>query len=235
MKIPISPRLLACAGFVPAGAQVADIGCDHGYLGIYLLSRPNGANRVIAADVREGPLACAVKNAEKFGFTDKMSFHLSDGVQNIPRDFDHLVCAGMGADTIISILSAAPWLQDARYHLILQCQSKRQDLRRYLSEHGWRIEEESVLRDGRFLYTVMDVCYQPGCQMLTPGQWYFPPAMLENPSRETVEYYHRTLRDLHLAISARGEKAEPALSAILAELEQLPQNPDLSFLKEETP
>ena len=35
-----------------------------------------------------------------------------------------LVCAGMGADTMISILSAAPWLKDAHYRLILQCQSR---------------------------------------------------------------------------------------------------------------
>ena len=30
MKIPISDRLLACAGFVSPGDRVADIGCDHG-------------------------------------------------------------------------------------------------------------------------------------------------------------------------------------------------------------
>lgn len=233
MKIPISPRLLACAELVPADARVADIGCDHGYLGIYLLTRQNAASNVIAADVRKGPLSCAVKNAEKYGVSEKMSFHLSDGVAQIPHDFDILVCAGMGADTIISILSAAPWLKDKRYRLILQCQSKRQDLRYYLSESGWHIEEESVLRDGRFLYTVMDVHYRPEKTPLTPGQCYFPPAMLENPGAETVEYYQRLLRDLGIAISARGEKADPALSAVVAELEQLPKSPGLSFLKEE--
>ena len=37
MKLPISDRLLACAGFVERGSRVADIGCDHGYLSIHLL------------------------------------------------------------------------------------------------------------------------------------------------------------------------------------------------------
>lgn len=232
MNIPLSPRLLGCAHFIPPGAVVADIGCDHGYLGIYLLKQ-NIAKRVIAADVREGPLACVVRNAEKFDCTAQMSFHLSDGVQNIPRDFDCIVCAGMGADTMISILDAAPWLRNAHYRLILQCQSKTHELRRYLSCHGWRITEEAVLQDGRFLYTIMDVSYQPEHSVLSPVECYFPPAMLENPSRDTVRYYNRTVSNLRKAIRARGDQADPSLSPILLELEALAVTPGLSFLKEE--
>ena len=183
MNIPLSPRLKCCCGFVAPGDRVADIGCDHGYLSIYLLK--NGiASSVIASDINEQPLQSAVINAEKFGVRDKISFYLSDGVRNIPRDFDTLVCAGMGADTMVSILSSAPWLKDKQYRLIFQCQSKTPMLRAYLSDNGWRITEETVLRDGRFLYTVMEVCYQPDYPRLTIGETYFPPALLENPAKE---------------------------------------------------
>ena len=232
MKIPLSSRLLACAGFVAPGDRVADVGCDHGYLGIYLLT--NGiASSVIASDVNEQPLQSARNNAQKFGVADKISFHLSDGVQNIPHNFDTLVCAGMGADTMIHILDNASWLKNAQYRLILQCQSKTQDLRRYLSENGWRITEESVLWDGRFLYTIMEICWKPEYPRLTPGAWYFPPAMLENPSRETIEYYHRMVKNLRTAIDARGDKADPQLKEILQELEALAEDPNLTFLKQE--
>ena len=106
MKIPLSTRLLACAGFVNKGDRVADIGCGHGYLSIHLLT--NGiARSCIASDVAEGPLQSAMRNAVKFGVKNKINFYLSDGVRNIPRDFDTMVCAGMGADTIISILENA--------------------------------------------------------------------------------------------------------------------------------
>ena len=154
MKLPLSDRLLACCGFIAPGDRVADVGCDHGYLGIHLL-RSGIASAVIASDVKEGPLQSAVRNSEKYGVRDKISFYLSDGVRNIPRDFDTLVCAGMGGDTMISILSAAPWLKKEQYRLVLQCQSKTPMLRQYLSENGWRITEETVLKDGKFLYTVM--------------------------------------------------------------------------------
>ena len=106
MRIPLSSRLEAACRFVNSGDRVADVGCDHGYLGIYLLKN-NIASFVYASDINEGPLNAAVFNAEKFGVRDKIKFYLSDGVRNIPRDFDTLVCAGMGGDTMISILEAA--------------------------------------------------------------------------------------------------------------------------------
>ena len=229
MKIPLSSRLLACCGFVSPGDRVADIGCDHGYLGIYLLHR-GVASSVIASDVNKGPLQSAVRNSEKYGVRDKMSFYLSDGVQNIPQDFDTMVCAGMGGDTMISILSAAPWLKDKQYRLILQCQSKTPLLRQYLSENGWRITEETVLKDGRFLYTVMEVIWQPG-HTLTPGEYYFPPALLKNPSQWVPAYYHRVLGGLDIAITNQKEHADPIQIQALTELKALP--PELNWLKEE--
>ncbi len=225
MNLPISNRLLTCCGFINPGDRVADIGCDHGYLGIQLL-RTGVAQFVIAADVNKMPLEAAMKNAEKYGVRDKMSFYLSDGVRDIPRDFDVLVCAGMGADTIVSILSAAPWLQSDTYRLVLQCQSKTPFLRRYLSETGWRICKERVLRDGRFLYTVMEAVHAPG-HLLSPGQWYFPPALLENPDKELPEYYRRVIDGLRLAAQ---HQSDPIFSAALHELDN---DNALKWLKEE--
>ena len=228
MKLPLSDRLLLCAGFVAKGDRVADIGCDHGYLGIYLLK--NGiASSVIASDVREGPLQSAIRNAHKYGVGDNMSFYLSDGVSNIPRDFDTLVCAGMGGDTMVHILESAPWLKSEQYRMILQCQSKTPLLRRYLSENGWRIYEESVLRDGKFLYTVMEVGYRPDTPRLAVGEWYFPPALLENPSKDVPAYYQWVTEGLRISTAHQDD---PEKKQALAELEALPD--ELRWLKEES-
>ena len=229
MNIPLSTRLRVCAGFVSPGKRVADIGCDHGYLGIYLLTQ-GIASSVIAADVNEGPLQSARNNGEKFGVADKMSFHLSDGLRNVPRDFDTMVCAGMGADTMISILDAAPWLKSSQYRLILQCQSKTPLLRQYLTEQGWRITEESALKDGRFLYTVMAVSWKPDDPKLTVGECYFPPALLENPGKDTIAYYHWVVEGLRIATE---HKEDAPKQQALQELLALAENPNLSFLKEE--
>ena len=229
MKLPISNRLLTCAGFVYPGDRVADIGCDHGYLGIHLLL--NGiAQSVIASDINEGPLHSALINAEKYGVKDRMTFCLSNGVRNIPRDFDTMICAGMGGDTMVHILEDAPWLRNSQYRLILQCQSKTPMLRKYLSQQGWRICEESCLRDGRFLYTVMEVCWQPDCQPLTTGEWYFPPALLENPGEALPAYYRWVVDGLQLTL--RHQQDEEKQQA-LTELLELVKDPALTWLKEE--
>ena len=229
MKIPLSPRLQACCNFIAPGDRVADVGTDHGYLGLWLLQQ-GIARSVIASDIGEGPLSDARSNALRYGFANKMEFCLSDGLQQVPRDFDVVVCAGMGAETIISILSQADWLKTGDYRLVLQCQTKTHLLRRYLSEQGWRITEETVIRDGRFLYTVMEVIWQPGYS-LSPGQWYFPPALLENPSNDVPEYYRWILAQLQKIVRGRGESAHPELIAALEELER---DPMLQCFKEDT-
>ena len=204
MHLPISARLLACADYIRPGEVVADVGCDHGYLGIHLLTK-GVAKRIIASDIKEGPLQSAQRNARKYGVESKMSFHLCPGVRDVPQDFDVLVCAGMGADTMVSILEDAPWLKSNRYRLILQCQSKTPLLRRYLSENGWHIETESALKDGRFLYTIMEVIWAPEKPRLTVGGWYLPPALLTNAYPETAEYVFRTMEGLRLAVEHRDD------------------------------
>lgn len=222
MKLPLSNRLLACCDFVSPGDRVADIGCDHGYLGIYLLK--NGiASNVIASDVNEKPLQSALHNAVKFGVKEHMSFYLSDGIRSIPQEFDVLVCAGMGGDTMISILEAAPWLKDPKYRLILQCQSKRPELRRYLTRQGFAICRETLAQDGKFLYPVMEVVYTPG-QMLTAAECYITPALLASGSPLLPAFLNRVTGGLRQTVDGLsltvGEKHKEYL-AILQELQKL--------------
>ena len=151
-----------------------------------------------------------------------MAFYLSDGVRNIPRDFDCMVCAGMGGDTMISILEAAKWLKDEQYRLVLQCQSKRPELRKYLYENGFSILRETLAQDGKFIYSVMEVVYKPSVP-LTPGQYHITPMLLESGSDLLPAFVERVVGGLEVTVQglARngGEKYEE-YAAILEELKQ---------------
>lgn len=222
MKIPISNRLLACCGFVRKGDRVADIGCDHGYLGIYLLSNCI-ARSTIESDVAPQPLDAARRNARKFHVDSAMTFCLSDGAKDIPRDFDVMVCAGMGADTIMSILAQAPWLKDPRYRLILQCQSKRPELRQWLYDMGYRINRETLAKDGKFVYAVMEAVYDPG-HGITPAQTYISPALLEDNHPLLSEYYDRVMHGVRLTVEGlrrSGSDQLPVYETILSDLDAM--------------
>ena len=223
MKLPISTRLLACAQFVRPGDRVADIGCDHGYLGIYLL-RNGLAASMIEADINAAPLDSARRNAEKYGVRDKMQFCLSDGLQDIPRDFDTMICAGMGADTMMHIIHhASHWLKDPKYRLILQCQSKRPELRQWLYDEGFRINRETLAKDGKFVYSIMEAVYDPG-HGITPAETYITPQLLEDNHPLLPEYYQRVKSGIELTIFGlrrSGDDRLPIYEAILAELTQM--------------
>ena len=219
MKIPHSSRLLTCAGFVNKGDRVADIGCDHGYLSIHLLTT-GIAKSCIASDVAEGPLQSAMRNARKYGVQENISFYLSDGVRSIPRDFDALVCAGMGGDTMIHILESAPWLQNEKYRLILQCQSKRPELRKWLYDHGFSIRRETLAQDGKFYYPVMEIVYAPG-EQLSGADYYITPALRASGSPLLKPFYDRVVGGIRTSVEGLsrtgGEKYEE-MKAIYEEL-----------------
>ena len=227
MIAPLSKRLAACAELVPACETVADVGADHGYLGIRLLQTER-CRRVIASDLRQKPLRSAQANAERFGVADRMTFVQSDGLERIPPgSFQTLVCAGMGGDCIWGIIEAAPWLKDERYTLILQAQSSGNDLRRKLGQNGFAVQRERLVQDGRFLYGVMLVRRGQG-RALSPGEQYVSPALLRENDPLLAAYLDRLLRSLRATVAgiSRSDTKEDRIklkyySAALAEITEL--------------
>lgn len=208
MRIPISDRLLCCASMVRSGAKVADIGCDHGYLGIHLLVE-GIADYVAASDLRPQPLGKAKVNAAQYGTADRMEFSVADGLAAIdPKTVDTIVCAGMGGDSIAAILEAAPWTRDPAYTLILQPQTSGNDLRRWLGDNGYAIEEEKLVRDGGFLYFTIRARYGKGVP-LSPGKQYLSPALLSCGSALLPEYFERILTALEKTVAGISRSSKP--------------------------
>lgn len=155
-------RLLACADLIEeqGGNKIAaDIGTDHGLLAIYLISR-GICERVRAADINALPLESARRNITACGLADKVELYLSDGADRIPPEgITHIICAGMGGELIIDILSRCKWAKDCT--LILQPMTKSDRLRKWLFDEGYFVERERAVRDGRFVYSVMRAVYSP--------------------------------------------------------------------------
>lgn len=152
--IYLSARLQTIASLVEPGAAVIDVGTDHGRIPVWL-AQSGVAARVLATDIRPGPLAGAAALAEKTGMGERVTLRLTDGLAGIcPDGWDTVIIAGMGGETIASILAAAPWTRNG-VRLILSPHSKRAVLRRFLTENGYRILSERLTEDAGRIYPIL--------------------------------------------------------------------------------
>ena len=161
-------RLAAAAAYVRPGSTVADIGCDHGKLSAWLA----GSGRcplVFACDLREGPLQKARETCAPWA--DRVVFRLGSGLKVLaPGEAQDIVIAGMGAETIMEILDAAPWVFDGRYNLILVPATKHSLLRRWLARRGFALQSETLCTAAGRWYAVMNARYTGICAEPT-GLW----------------------------------------------------------------
>ena len=207
----LSSRLLSCADLVRRGNVAADVGTDHGYLALYLLEK-GICPKVYASELREQPLMAARRSAAKAGVRENIVFCLSDGLRELPlEELQTVICAGMGGDNMISILSAAPQVRSGDYQLILQPQSAGNDLRRWLSRQGFSICREKLSRDGKFLYTAMEVSFG-GQEELSPGQQFISPALLSSGDPLLPDYLARVRAGVEQSVRGlhRARNANPA-------------------------
>ena len=159
MRKALNPRLMTAAEFVRQGARFADVGTDHAYLPIFLLSEGK-ISYALCSDINEGPLASAVANAREAGLYEKMDFVLTDGAAALSTyGITDIAICGMGGDLIATIVEAASFLFDSNINLILQPMTKQEALRERLYLMGFEIVAESYSRDAGKPYVCMQVKY----------------------------------------------------------------------------
>lgn len=152
-------RLSLCAEFVRMGSRLADIGTDHGYLPIALLSR-GVVPFALACDINPLPLRSAQENIALCGLSDRIQTRLCDGLSGIGADeVDDIVIAGMGGELIAQILSDCEWIRDPEIRLILQPMTRYEKLIRRLYENGFAITAQKACKADGKLYTVLCASY----------------------------------------------------------------------------
>ncbi len=179
--LELPPRLALIAGWVPQGAKLADVGTDHAYLPVWLTIHGR-VSFAIASDLRKGPLERARETGRAYG-AQGIDYRLGNGLAFIrPDEADTIVIAGMGGENIAAILSAASWTADGRHTLLLQPQTRAEELRRFLMEHGYAITREALVCDRGILYPVMEV--HGGEMALSTGQLWGGAKLLRDPLGE---------------------------------------------------
>ncbi len=158
MKVVLSQRLQALADMVSDGNSVADVGCDHGFLSIYLVQ--NGISpHVLAMDVRQGPLQRAREHIAEYELGNYIETRISDGLTAYRTgEAQAMVCAGMGGRLMMRILEESREKAQALSELILQPQSELPAFRRFLRREGYTVLDENILcEEGKYYFLIKAV------------------------------------------------------------------------------
>lgn len=159
--ITLSKRLQAVADLVKPVSTMADIGCDHGFMSIYLI-QSNRCEHVIAMDVNEGPLLRAKDHILEHALQNQIETRLSDGGKALQLldlgkegvqkpEAQGVIMAGMGGRLMTKILQDSKTVFGQMEQWILQPQSEPSLVRKTIRDLGFTIEEENmVLEDGKY-------------------------------------------------------------------------------------
>ncbi len=153
--VVLSERMRAVAHMVSAGSVVCDVGCDHGLVSVYLVQQ-RISPRVLAMDLREGPLGAAREHVTAYCLEDRIEVRLSDGLHKYEiGEADTLVCAGMGGGLMRRILEEEPEKASSFRELVLQPQSETEAFRHFLRVNGYTILDETMLEEEGKFYQIM--------------------------------------------------------------------------------
>lgn len=190
----LSPRLKALADNIPDGSRLADIGCDHGLLDIYLV-KVREEIHIIASDVNKNALNSAQKNIQKYKVEKQITTVLSNGLDNLDTsNLDTIVISGMGSHTIAGILYQNLSKLKPIKTLILQSNNDLDFLRYKVTKIGYYIEKEILVKDAGIIYTI--IIFKKGYRIYTKKQRYFGPCLLKENSQLFQEKYQVELKKL---------------------------------------
>lgn len=138
---------------------LGDVGTDHALVPIYMIE--NGmCEKAIASDINKGPLRKASDNIRRTGLRARIDLRLGEGLRPYsPGECDVYVIAGMGGTMIADILARTPEVACTTEKIILQPNTCRADLRKYLNENGYEILDENCAAEKKHIYVFMTVQY----------------------------------------------------------------------------
>ncbi|TWD51885.1 tRNA (adenine22-N1)-methyltransferase [Pseudomonas sp. SJZ131] len=208
----LSMRLERVAAHVPAGARLADIGSDHGYLPVALMRRGLIA-AAVAGEVALTPFNAAQRTVRESDLDAQISVRHASGLAAIePGDaINAISICGMGGETIRDILDCGQSRLSGNERLILQPNGGEQPLRQWLMDNGYQILCEELLRENRFYYEII-VAERAEPVTYSAEELYFGPLQMQARSPEFLDKWQRILREKHRTLSgfAKARQAVPA-------------------------
>lgn len=203
--IKLSKRLEAISSLIPNNSKVIDIGCDHGFLDIYLYQHQISIN-VIASDINKNALNNAKYNIKKYQLEEKIDVRLGNGLDILMEsdDIDTVIISGMGAHTIIGILKNNLSKLKKINTIVIQSNNKLEFLRKEMYRINYLIEDELLVEDNKKIYTIIK--FIKGKKKYNKKELYFGPILLKKNTELFQLNNQKELKKLKLLLRVLPKK-----------------------------
>lgn len=191
----LTPRLRSIVNHVPQGTICGDIGTDHAYIPIYLIQNKI-CPKVIATDVRLGPLEIARKQIKLSGFEKQIEIRLGNGLKPLKlEEIETVVIAGMGGLLIRDILEDSEEITKEIKTFILQPMIAQRELREYLMKNNFKIVEEDLAKEDQRIYEIIIAVH--GQQRIEKDIYLdIPKFLIENKHSLLIPFIKRKKNEL---------------------------------------
>ena len=216
----ISKRLKAIAKYTEGFNSLADIACDHGYLGIYVVEN-YGLNKVLLTDINPMPLASAVKNCKLKKLDNIIECKLGDGLAPLTMDYDVISISGIGGILMKEILSKdIKRCQNAK-RVILCPNTDLYEVRKFLNDNMFEIENEEMILEHKY-YEIIVAKYIGQPKNYSEIELKYGPILLANMTDVFIGYYKEQLKLLSKQIEFINDKsAHDKISSKINEIYQI--------------
>ena len=219
----ISKRLKAIAKYVDGYESLADIACDHGYLGIYATEN-YGLKKVLLTDINPMPLASAIKNTNNKNLTDIITCKLGDGLAPLTEDYDVITISGIGGILLKEILQKDLDKCIKAKRLILCPNTDLYEVRKFLHENKFIIFDEEIVFDYKY-YEIIICNYVGKKQNYTDFELKYGPILLQKKSKEYLDYYKEQIKLFEKQITfINDSQAKEKLSIKIKEIKSILDN-----------
>ncbi len=162
----LDKRLSVLTSHLTPCNTLADVGCDHGLLSLFVLKN-DIAKSTICVDISEKCLQKTKTLLKKAKVDQKAKFVLGDGLKQVDDELDFVVIAGMGGLNISQILENMD-KKHKKAHFVLQPMNNITFLRKTLNKLGFKITRDEIIFDNKKYYHI--ICAQEGQQTLSLDQ-----------------------------------------------------------------
>jgi tRNA (adenine22-N1)-methyltransferase len=181
----LSKRLRYVASLIGKNDIIQDVGSDHAFLPIYLLSN-NLVKKAYASEVNEGPYLTSLNNVKKYNLEDKIIVLKKDGLEDLASDVNTLTICGMGGALIADILEKGKKNLLNVKRLILAPNVGENKVRKWLMDNNYKIKNEEIIKEEKF-YEIIEARKVVKKVSYSKEELMFGPLLLKTKSVNFIE------------------------------------------------